>query len=94
MQAYSQAGHIIANHSHSHLNFNQVSLAQYVDDFSLTDTKLSQFSSYKKWFRFPYLREGDTNKKRDGMREVLQKQGYINAYITLNNYDWYLENLF
>ena len=28
------------------------------------------------------------------MREVLKKHGYINAYITLNNYDWYIENLF
>lgn len=39
LQAYSQAGHIIANHSHSHLNFNQVNLADYVEDFLLAGTK-------------------------------------------------------
>ncbi|WP_308375609.1 hypothetical protein [Microbulbifer sp. RZ01] len=28
------------------------------------------------------------------MRMYLQENGYINAYITLNNYDWYIETLF
>lgn len=32
--------------------------------------------------------------KRDGMRKLLSEQGYTNAYITLNNYDWYIEVLF
>jgi len=94
LQTYSQAGHIIANHTDNHPDFNKVSLDEYVQNFLLADSKLSQFKSFKKLFRFPYLREGDNNQKRDGMRTALKKQGYINAYITLNNYDWYIENLF
>jgi len=94
LQAYSQAGHIIANHTHNHPDFNKMSLEDYAENFLLADSKLSQFKSYKKFFRFPYLREGDNEQKRDGMRDVLNKHGYFNAYITLNNYDWYIENLF
>ena len=94
LQSYSEAGHIIANHTHSHPNFNQLSLQEYIDDVAKADELLSDFPTFKKWFRFPYLREGDTVAKRDGMRAYLQENGYINAYITLNNYDWYIETLF
>ena len=94
LQAYSHAGHIIANHTHDHPDFNEMSLDDYAQNFLLADSKLSQFKGFKKFFRFPYLREGDDSKKRDGMRDVLKKHGYINAYITLNNYDWHIETMF
>jgi peptidoglycan-N-acetylglucosamine deacetylase len=94
LNRYAQAGHIIANHTHSHPNFNQLSLEDFSKDFLLAHNKLQSFDNYKKLFRFPYLREGDTRLKRDGMRKLLQHQGYQNAYITLNNYDWYIEVLF
>jgi peptidoglycan/xylan/chitin deacetylase (PgdA/CDA1 family) len=94
LSTYSQAGHIIANHTHSHPDFNKLSLNDYVQNFLLADEKLSQFENFKKLFRFPYLRNGDTNEKRYGMQEILKKHGYIHAYITLNNYDWYIESLF
>ena len=94
LKTYSDAGHIIANHTHSHLNFNDTSLEEYIKDFLLADSKLGQFENFKKLFRFPYLREGDDAPKRDGMREILNEHGYTNAYITLNNYDWHIENMF
>jgi len=94
LETYSQAGHIIANHTDNHPDFNKVSLDEYVQNFLLADTKLSQFKNFKKLFRFPYLRDGDNHQKRQGMRSVLKEHGYINAYITLNNYDWYIEKLF
>ncbi|MFC6632414.1 polysaccharide deacetylase family protein [Microbulbifer taiwanensis] len=94
LQAYSDAGHIIANHTHSHPDFNQLSLLEYTDNVDRADELLSDFPTFRKWFRYPYLREGDTQVKRDGMRAYLQENGYLNAYITLNNYDWYIETLF
>jgi peptidoglycan/xylan/chitin deacetylase (PgdA/CDA1 family) len=94
LQSYSNAGHIIANHTHSHPDFNQLSLQEYTDNVGKADQLLRDFPTFKKWFRFPYLREGDTATKRDGMRAYLQEHDYINAYITLNNYDWYIETLF
>jgi len=94
LKLYADAGHIIANHTNSHPNFNQLALIDYQQDFIKAENLLKQFSTYKKLFRFPYLREGNTLLKRDGMRKALDELGYINAYITLNNYDWYIENLF
>ncbi|WDE06476.1 polysaccharide deacetylase family protein [Thalassomonas viridans] len=94
LQAYSRAGHVIANHSHDHADFNRTGLEQYVEAFLLADEKLGQFENFKKLYRFPYLREGNDKAKRDGMRAALKKHGYSNAYITLNNYDWHIESLF
>lgn len=94
LKTYSDAGHIIANHTHSHPDFNRLSLQEYADDISRADELLRGFPTFRKWFRFPYLREGDTQAKRDGIRTYLQENGYINAYITLNNYDWHIETLF
>ncbi|GAA4358234.1 polysaccharide deacetylase family protein [Kangiella marina] len=94
LKSYNDAGHIIANHTHSHPDINKLSLDEYSADFLKADKRLSQFDNFEKWFRFPYLREGDTKDKRDGMRSLLYEHGYRNAYITLNNYDWYIESLF
>ena len=85
LKTYAHAGHIIANHTHSHPDINKLSFQEYKDDFLMADSFLSTYKNYKKWFRFPYLREGDTLEKRDGMRALLMEMGYINAYITLNN---------
>lgn len=94
LAAYAGAGHIIANHTHTHPNFNETSTEDYIKDFEKADALLSKFPNFEKWFRFPYLREGDQTAKRDGMRKSLVEAGYKNAYITLNNYDWYMEDQF
>jgi len=94
LNTYSDAGHLIANHSHDHPDFNTLSLTQYINNFVQADKQLKKFSTFTKMYRFPYLREGNTQEKRDGMRATLDEYDYQNAYITLNTYDWYIENLF
>ena len=91
---YADAGHIIANHTHSHPNINAIPVKEYIKDFKIADKVLKDYSNFKKWFRFPYLREGKTIESRDGMRAALKDLGYFNAYITINNYDWYIETMF
>ncbi|GAA5445962.1 hypothetical protein Misp06_04169 [Microbulbifer sp. NBRC 101763] len=94
MRLYDRAGHIIGNHTHSHPNFLNTELPTYQKEFLQAHQLLQQFDNFKPYFRFPYLREGETVEKRDGMRNLLQEHNYLNAYITLNNYDWYIEELF
>lgn len=94
LNKYAAAGHIIANHTHTHPNFNKVTFNEYKEDFLKADKELSKFQNFKKWFRFPYLREGHVKSKRDNMRKLLKDTGYINTYITLNNDDWHIETLF
>ncbi|NVJ59613.1 MAG: polysaccharide deacetylase family protein [Gammaproteobacteria bacterium] len=94
LMRYAKAGHIIANHTHTHPDFNKLTLDEYKQDFLKAHHSLKDYPNFKPWFRFPYLREGDTREKIDSMRNLLKKMDYTNVYITQNNYDWYLESLF
>jgi peptidoglycan/xylan/chitin deacetylase (PgdA/CDA1 family) len=94
IRSYSDAGHFIANHTASHPNFNKTSADKYKTDFIRAHNALKDFKNFKSWFRFPYLKEGNTRLKRDDMRGTLRKFGYKNFYITMNNYDWYIERVF
>ena len=94
LQQYANPGHVIANHTAGHPNFNDTSFLAYKDNFAKAHNELKGFDRFKNWFRFPFLREGNTETKRDSIRNLLAKMNYFNAYITLNNYDWYIERLF
>ncbi len=90
---YAAAGHLLANHTHSHPNVNAVSADDFIDDMQRAHNLLLPLRGFWSAFRFPYLREGDTVEKRDRIREALRSMGYLNAYITVNNYDWEMDRL-
>lgn len=94
LKAYSNAGHIIANHTYAHANINELNIEEYLQGIKLADTVLKQYPTFRKWFRFPYLREGNTLEKRDAVRKYLKELGYFNGYVTADTYDWYMEVLF
>ncbi|WP_395344394.1 polysaccharide deacetylase family protein [Ningiella sp. W23] len=94
LKTYSDAGHIIANHTHSHPDINKTSEDAFIAEIKLASKLLGQYPTYKNWFRFPYLREGGELEKRNGVRQFLKTNKMLNAYITINNYDWYIENQF
>ena len=43
------------------------------------------------WFRYPYLDEGRSVEKRDTIRAALDELNLKNGYVTIDNYDWYLD---
>lgn len=92
-RAWGQAGHAIGNHTMSHLDLDNaaVSLAQYQAELLACDQIISALPGYQKWFRYTYLREGNTPEKRDGMRNFIKQQGYRNAYVSLDTSDWRLD---
>lgn len=94
LKRYAKAGHIIANHTHTHPDFNKLTHSQYEDNFLQAHKSLQTYPQFKRWFRFPFLREGNTEKKRNQMRQTLKESNYFNAYITANNYDWHIESLY
>ncbi len=89
-KAWGQAGHALGNHTMTHpdLDNAKVSLAQYQQEILDCDAIVRTLPGYQKWFRYTYLREGNTPEKRDGMRAFLQQQGYRNAYVSLDTSDW------
>lgn len=93
-KAWGDAGHAIGNHTVTHpdLNSKTVTLEQYQREILDADRVIATLPGYRKWFRYTFLREGNTDIKRDGMRSFLQQHGYRNAYVSLDTSDWRLDD--
>jgi peptidoglycan/xylan/chitin deacetylase (PgdA/CDA1 family) len=89
VSAWDRAGHDIANHSYSHLNFNgKTTLAEFKADSSRNELQIRDYPHFVRLFRFPYFKEGDTAEKRDGMRAFLKDHGYRSGRATIDASDW------
>ncbi len=90
---WDRAGHLIANHTYSHRNYNAPAMtaADYQQDILRAEELLKGFPRFKKYFRFPMLKEGDTAAKRDGLRSSLAQHGYRMGYVTIDNSDWAID---
>lgn len=93
-RAWGEAGHAVGNHTVTHLDLHKatVTLEQYQRELLDCDAAIRGLPGYSKWFRFTYLREGNTSEKRDGMRTFLKAQGYRNAPVSLDTSDWRLDD--
>ena len=92
LSSWNNAGHLIANHTFTHANFNSknTSLASFEIELIKNDSIISNYSNYYKYFRFPYLKEGNTKEKVDGFRAFMKQKGYKNGYVTIDASDWYI----
>jgi len=94
ISAYVAAGHVIANHSHSHLWATRTPVEAYVADLDRAASWLSGRPGWRPWYRFPFLDEGrDTPERRDALRRALAQRGLSSGYVTADSYDWHLEAL-
>ena len=91
LSAWDQEGHLIGNHSYSHLEYGDVSFERFSQDLLRGEAVVRQHAQFRKFFRFPYLKEGNTAAKRDAMREFLKMQGYRNGHVTIDASDWYVD---
>ncbi len=92
--AYVAAGHVIANHSHSHWHTDEVDAAAYLADLDRAAAWLKGRPGYRPWFRFPFLDEGGRDAaKRDALRAGVAARGLRNGYVTADGSDWHLEAL-
>lgn len=93
LSKWDQAGHLIGNHTYSHRNFNSptMTLEAFEEQILHAESLLKGFGGFKKYFRFPMLKEGDTAAKRDGLRAFLATQGYRVGHVTIDNSDWIVD---
>ncbi len=92
--AYVAAGHVIANHSNTHLALSETSAEDFLADIDAAEVWLKGRPGRRPWFRFPYLNEGATDKvKRDAVRAGLAERGLRNGYVTADGSDWFLDDL-
>ncbi|HEU4835019.1 MAG TPA: polysaccharide deacetylase family protein [Pyrinomonadaceae bacterium] len=91
---WDNAGHLIGNHTYSHRNYNAAAtvVAEYQQDILRAEALLKDFPRFRKYFRFPMLKEGDTAAKRDEMRSFLAQHGYRTGHVTIDNSDWLIDS--
>lgn len=91
---WDKAGHLIGNHTYSHRNYNTpaITAAEFEQDILRAEELLKPFPRFKKWFRFPALKEGNTAAKRDELRASLAQHGYRMGYVTIDNSDWAIDH--
>lgn len=91
LRAWNERGHLIGNHSYSHFYYPNAGFAKFTADILRNEALLKQFSRFRKYFRFPFLKEGKNPEQRDRMRSFLKEQGYRNAHVTIDASDWYVD---
>lgn len=92
LQAWNDDKHIIANHSYSHLYYPRVDFEKYSADILRGEDVIKGFSQFRKLFRFPYLKEGDTFEKRDKVRSFLKDHRYEMGYVTIDTSEWAIDD--
>ncbi len=93
LSAWDKEKHWIGNHTYSHRNYAAKSavITDYQQDILRAEALLKDFPQFKKYFRFPMLKEGETAAKRDAMRNFLSEHGYRNGHVTIDNSDWAID---
>jgi len=93
LEPWDKSGHMIGNHSYSHRNFNasETNVDEYQQDILRAEALLKEFPRFRKFFRFPLLKEGETAAKRDAMRSFFAQHGYRNGHVTIDNSDWVID---
>lgn len=81
----------VGNHTSSHANLAKVPLDAWIDDVRRCHDVLSaRLPAPPRWFRYPYLSQGDSVELRDQARERLTALGYANAHVTVATTEWLL----
>jgi len=88
VEAWGRAGHRIANHTATHQSLESLSLEAFQADMQACDRVIRTLPGFAPWFRFPYLKEGDTREKRDGFRAFLAAMQYQPAGVSVDASDW------
>ena len=94
LERYQEAGHSLANHTHTHAMLSKLSDDKYLEEIDKTSAILKDYDQYRKWFRYTFLDEGKDIAQRDAMRSALKERGYLNAYITVDHADWHINTVF
>lgn len=94
LESWNNAGHRLANHSLNHPNFNkdEVTLEQFKHELLTNDALIKGYSNYLRYFRFPYLKEGNTPEKVSGFRAFMEQHNYRHGHVTIDASDWYIDS--
>ena len=92
LDLWLDAGAELGNHTYSHPDINNVSLADYTADVAkgepIVRAALAARGRTLRYFRHPYLHAGPTPEIKAGLQTFLDDAGYRVAPVTLDNSDY------
>jgi peptidoglycan-N-acetylglucosamine deacetylase len=91
LERWIAAGHPLGNHTYSHVSLNDVAPNAYLADLEhgeLILQKLLPGDPSWRFFRYPFLFEGNTLEKYDAVRRYLATHSYRIADVTIEAEDW------
>ena len=96
LKIWVDSGQTIGNHTYDHVNFNTGNSQQFIRQIQMNESYLSALMQNKdyRYFRYPYLYEGDTQEKRDTVREYLFTHHYKVAQVTTDFKDYLWNNAY
>jgi hypothetical protein len=90
LRRWTAAGHRIGNHTYSHVPLmGTTTPEEFETGIMRAEGVLDKYSGFRRWFRFPALKEGQTREVRDRMRSFLALFDYRNGAVTIDASDWY-----
>ncbi len=96
LERWLAEGHELGNHSHSHLDLTRTDVESFLADIEKGRASLaallSKHGKSVRFFRFPFLREGDTVEKLEAGRAYLARSKQRNLPVTIDNQDWSFED--
>ena len=92
--AYTNAGHLIADHTWSHRTLARMTADAFLADVDKAQGWLRGRPGYRPWFRFPGLNQGGRDQaKRHAALAGLAARGLMVAPVTVDGSDWNLDGL-
>ena len=95
LERWLAAGHELGNHSATHLDLSRTTVGAYLADVEAGRAGLAGFLAGRgrtlRFFRYPFLREGDTTAKLDAVRAALASSGQRALPVTIDTQDWSFE---
>lgn len=92
LEAWSNAGVELGNHTFSHMGFKDASVKDYQDDFIRGETVTKMVAKKKgqkvRYFRHPFLQMGRTRELEKSFESFIGERGYQIAPVTIDTMDW------
>ncbi len=95
VREWSAAGIELANHSTAHRATDELDDAAWSSDIGRCSDKIAELAgSRPRFFRFPFLRTGETAARRDSRAESIRALGMRVAPVTIDTSDWLLASTY
>ncbi|MBI2373496.1 MAG: SgcJ/EcaC family oxidoreductase [Deltaproteobacteria bacterium] len=92
LESWLAAGHELGNHSHGHLDLAATSTETYIADAERGRRTLERLTGRPvRFFRYPFLSEGETEAKLRSVQAYLRSSGQQPLPVTIDDQDWSFE---